>query len=128
MWVRLSRGKNMVNTRLFEGKEYSLQVYNGQALINRAFRFYTVVDCADLPYEEIDYDFPDYASSFLRVYNERDGRLIKTFALSQDGPYLIANVGVSDMTFDNLGNYYYEVGYVRAVYDQVLRYGTLNVI
>lgn len=118
----------MVNTRLFEGKEYSLQVYNGQALINRAFRFYTVVDCADLPYEEIDYDFPDYVSSFLRVYNERDGRLIKTFVLAHDGPYLIANVSVSDMTFDNLGNYYYEVGYVRAVYDQVLRYGTLNVL
>lgn len=118
----------MVNTRLFEGKEYTLQVYNGQALVNRAFRFYTVVDCLEIPYEEIDYDFPDYVSSYLRIYNERDGRLIKTFALEQSGPYLIANVGVSDMTFDNLGNYYYEIGYVRAVYDQVLRYGTLNVL
>lgn len=118
----------MVNTRLFEGKEYNLQVYNAQAMINRAFRFYTVVDCADLPYEEIDYDFPDYASSYMRIYNERDGRLIKTFALTQSGPYLIANVGVLDMTFDSLGNYYYEIGYVRAVYDQVLRYGILNVL
>lgn len=121
-------GSQMVNTRLFEGKEYSLQVYNGQALVNRAFRFYTVIDCLEIPYEEIDYDFPDYVSSYLRIYNERDGRLIKTFALAQSGPYLIANVGVSDMTFDNLGNYYYEIGYVRAVYDQVLRYGTLNVL
>lgn len=118
----------MVNTRLFEGKEYSLQVYNAQALVNRAFRFYTVVDCLEIPYEEIDYDFPDFVSAYWRIYNERDGRLLKTLALTQSGPYLIANVGVSDMTFDSLGNYYYEIGYVRAVYDQVLRYGTLNVL
>lgn len=118
----------VINTRLFEGKEYGLQVYNAQALINRAFRFFTVFDCPPEPYEEIDYDFPDYVSSEMRIYNERDGRLIKTFALDRSGPYLIANVSVLDMTFDSLGNYYYEVAYTRGVYDQVLRYGTLNVI
>lgn len=118
----------MINTRLFEGKEYSLVIYNGQAIINRAFRFFTVVDCADVPYEEIDFDFPDYASSFLRIFSEREGRLIKEWALDHNGPYLIANVSESDANFDDVGNYYYEVGYVRAVYEQVLRYGTLKVI
>lgn len=119
----------MVNTRLLRGTEENLQIYNAQALINFAIRFFTVVDCPpDIPYEEIPFDFPDYASSFMRVYNERDGRLIKTYSLSRDNEYLIINENATDMTFDNLGNYYYEVGYVRAVYDQVLRYGTLNVL
>lgn len=118
----------MVNTRLFEAKEYPLVIYNGQAIIDRAFRFYTVVDCADLPYEEIDFDFPDYASSYMRVYNERNGRLILTLALELDAPYLIANASVAEMTFEDNGNYYYEIGYVRSVYEQALRYGTLIVI
>jgi protease II len=117
-----------LNTRLFEGKEYPLVIYNGQAIINRAFRFYTVVDCIDLPYEEIDFDFPDYASSYLRVFNEKDGRFIIEISLSRDGSYLIVNASASDMTFDDLGNYYYEVGYVRGVYEQALRFGTLSVI
>lgn len=117
-----------LNTRLFQAKEYSLVIYNGQAIINRSFRFYTVIDCPDLPYEEIDFDFPDYTSSYLRIFNERNGRLIIEIALDHDGGYLIANASASDMTFEDTGNYYYEVGYVRAVYEQALRYGTLKVI
>lgn len=118
----------MLNTRLFEGKEYPMVIYNGQALINKAFKFYTVIDCVDVPYEEIDFDFPDYISSYLRVYNERGGREILELALSQSGPYLIANGSVADMTFEDDGNYYYEVGYSRGGYEQALRYGTLKVI
>lgn len=118
----------MINTRLFHAKEYTLQIYNGQALLNRAFRFYTVVDCEGLAYEEIDFDFPDYVSSYFRVYNERNGRLILDLSLTQSGPYLIANSSVADMTFEDNGNYYYEVGYSRSGYDQSLRYGTLNVL
>lgn len=118
----------MINTRLFEAKEYTLQIYNGQALIDRAFRFYTVVDCEDLPYEEVDFDFPDYVSSYFRVYNERSGRLILDLVMTQSGPYLIANSSVADMTFEDNGNYYYEIGYSRSGYEQALRYGVLNVL
>lgn len=117
-----------LNTRLFQAKEYPLIIYNGQAIINRAFRFYTVVDCVDLPYEEIDFDFPDYTSSYLRFFNERNGKLIVEIALSRDEAYLIANASASDMSFDDNGNYYYEIGYVRGVYEQALRYGTAKVI
>lgn len=115
----------MVNTRLFQGKEYSLVIYNGQAIIDKAFRFYTVVDCTN---EEIDFDFPDFTGAYFRVYNERIGRLIKDFTLSQNGPYLVLEASVSEATFDDNGYYYYEIGYVRGVYEQALRYGTLKVI
>lgn len=118
----------MLNTRLFEGKEYQLVIYNKQALINRAFRFFTVVDCVDVPYEEIDFDFPDYVSSYLRIYNERLGRLVLDLPLDQSGPYLIANASVSQMTFEDNGSYYYEVGYNRGGYEQALRYGLLQVV
>jgi hypothetical protein len=117
-----------INTKLFDGREYPLQIYNGQALINRAFRFFTVIDCIEIPYEEINFDFPGYASSYFRVYNERTGRLIKDLSMDQNGPYLIANFSVEDMTFDDLGNYFYEVGYNDSGYEQVLRYGILQVI
>lgn len=118
----------MVNTRLFEGKEYPLQIYNGQALVNKAFRFFTVIDCADVPYEEIDFDFPDFVSAYFRIYNERDGRRIKNLVMTQYGTYLIVNASVSDMTFDSLGQYFYEIGYNRGGYEQALRYGNVLVI
>jgi len=117
-----------LNTRLQRASEYPLIIYNGEAIINRAFRFYTVIDCIDLPYEEIDFDFPDYVSSYFRIFNERSGRLIVEVALDRDNAYLIVNASVSDMTFDDEGNYYYEIGYVRAVYEQALRYGPVKVI
>lgn len=115
----------MLNTKLFQGNEYPLTVYNGQALVDVAFRFFTQDNCDG---DQVDFDFPDYASSYLRVFNERNGREIKEFALEQDGAYLIANVSVSDMTLEDNGNYYYEVGYVRSVYEQTLRYGKFIVI
>ena len=115
----------MLNTRLFQGKKYSLVLYNGQAIVDLAFRFFTVVDCTG---EEIDFDFPDFAGAYFRVYNERSGRLVKAFTMTQNGPYLVANVSVSEATFEDNGYYYYEIGYVRGVYEQALRYGTLKVI
>lgn len=118
----------MVNTRLFQAKDYPLQIYNGKALIDYAMRFYTVVDCADVPYEEFDFDFPGYSSSYLRVYDCRGGRLLLELSLSRDDAYLIVNASVSQMTFEDNGEYYYEVGYVRDVYEQALRYGTLTVV
>lgn len=119
----------MVNTRLFEGKEYPLITYNGQAAINRAFRFFTVVDCSDLPYEEIDFDFPDFVSAYFRVWSERDSPvLIKNLVMTQYGTYLLLNASVLDMTFEDLGPYYYEIGYNRGGYEVALRYGKLSVI
>lgn len=115
----------MLNTKLFSGKEYTLTVYNGQALIDVAFRFYTQDNCDG---ETVDFDFPDYDSSYLRIFNARSGRRLKNLSLSLDGAYLIANASVLDMTFEQTGNYYYEVGYVRSGYEQALRYGKLIVV
>lgn len=118
----------MINTKLYEAKEYPLSIYNGQAIINKAFRFFTVVDCTGLAYEEIDFDFPDYVSSYFRIYNERSGRLILDLSLQQSGVYLIINASVSDMSFEDNGLYFYEIGYNRSGYEQALRYGPLKVL
>lgn len=115
----------MVNTRLFEGKEYDLVIYNRQAIVNKAFRFFTVVDCTG---EEIDFDFPDFNGAYFRIYNERIGRLIRELTLTQNGPYLVVNASVSEGTFEDNGYYYYEIGYNRGGYELALRYGTLKVI
>lgn len=115
----------MLNTKLFSGKEYPMTLYNGQALVDVAIRFYTVDNCDG---EKINWDFPDYDSSYFRVFNERGGRELKEFALTQDGAYLVMNISASDMTFEDAGNYYYEIGYVRAGYEQALRYGKLIVL
>ena len=120
------QNENMVNTRLFEGKEYPLVIYNGQAAINRAIRFYTTVSCPDI--EEIDFDFPDFVSAYFRVYNDRSERRIKNLVMTQYGPYLLLNGSVQDMTFEDEGDYYYEIGYNRGGYETALRYGKLHVI
>jgi hypothetical protein len=117
-----------INTRLFNAKEYNLVVYNRQALINKAFRFFTVIDCPELPYEEIEFDFPDYVSSYFRVYNERLGRLVLDLVAERSGAYIIVNGSLADMTFEDLGNYFYEVGYNSGGYELALRYGKLEVI
>lgn len=115
----------MINTRLFEAKEYPLIIYNGQAVIDMAFRFFEVDECTG---EETDFDFPGYVSSYFRVYNERNGRLLLSLSLTRSGARLIFNGSISDMTFEDNGNYYYEIGYVNSGYEQALRYGTLKVI
>ncbi|HEY3404033.1 MAG TPA: hypothetical protein VGK59_11635 [Ohtaekwangia sp.] len=115
----------MVNTKMFIAKDYPLSVFNGQPMIDVAIRFFTTDNCDG---EEIDWDFPNYAGAFLRVFNERLGRELKEFTLSRDGAYLVANVSASDMTFEDNGNYYYEVVYLNGVYEQVIRYGRFTVI
>lgn len=115
----------MLNTKLFTGEEYDLTVYNGQAVINEAFRFFSESECDST---ETDFDFPEFASAYFRIYNERGGRELKDLTLTRSGAYLIVNTSVSDMTFEDNGNYYYEIGYVRNVYEQVLRYGKLIVL
>lgn len=116
----------IINTRLFNAKEYNLVIYNRQAIINKAFRFYSEVSCPD--YEEIDFDFPDFVSAYFRVYNERLGRLVLDLVPTRSGPYLIVNASLADGTFEDLGNYFYEIGYNSGGYELALRYGKLEVI
>lgn len=110
---------------MFVAKDYPLIVYNAQPMIDVAIRFFTTDNCDG---EEIDWDFPDYAGAYLRVYNERNGRRIKNLTLSRDGAYLVSNQSAEDMTFEDNGNYFYEVIYIKAVYEQVIRYGRFTVI
>lgn len=119
---------SVLNTRLFQAKEYPLQLYNGKTVIDYGFRFFTVVDCVDLPYEEIEFDFPGYSGSYFRVYNERRGRLILDVDMELYNGYLLLNLSESDASFEDDGNYYYEIGYIRSGYEQSLRYGTITVI
>lgn len=114
-------------TKLFDGKENELTLYNAQAIIDKQFYFY-YIECFNEEAEEQDFTFPGFVSAYMRVYNERLGREIKEYTLTRSGAYLILNVNASDATFDINGNYYYEIGYVNLVYEQVLRYGKLNVI
>ncbi len=117
-----------LNSRLTQAKEYPLVIYNGQAIINKGLRFWTVVECDDLPYEEIDFDFIGFVYGYFRVYNERRGRELLDLDVTQSGPYLIINASEADMTFDDNGGYHYEIGYSRDGYEQALRYGKLIVI
>ncbi len=114
---------SVLNTRLFDGKEYALIIYNAQAAIDKTFYFY-YEECGD----KIEFDFTDFQSGFFRVYNERMGKEIKDLPLTQNGSYLFLNASVTDLTFEDLGNYYYEIGYSKDGYEAVLRYGILTVI
>jgi hypothetical protein len=112
----------MINNKLFQATEYPLEIYNDQPIIDMGFQFF-YLDCDT----ETDFDFPDYSSSYMKVYNERLGRTIKTIPLTRNGNILIVNS--TDTDFDDNGKYFYEVIYLMSGgYEQVLRYGILNVI
>jgi len=114
----------MLRVKLFDGQSIPMIVYNGLPIIDEDIQFFTV-ECG----EEIDYVFNGYVSSFLRVYNERLGILIKNIGLSQSVSSLIINASVLDMTFEDNGNYYYEMGYVQSGgYEVLLRYGLFQVV
>lgn len=114
----------MLRVKLFKGVDEPLEVYNGVAIIDEAIEFFTE-EC-DI---QTDFDFQGYVSSYFRVYNERLGIQIKDIALSQSGSSLIINASVLDMTFEDNGMYYYEIGYVQSGgYEVLLRYGQLRVI
>lgn len=113
---------SVLNTRLFQAQEYKLELYNNQAIIDIGFEF-VLDDCGT----ETDFDFPDYVSSFLRVFNERLGRRIKNIPLTRNGNTLF--IYSEDTDFDDNGKYYYEVGYLMSGgYEIVLRFGTLIVL
>lgn len=111
--------------RLFDGVEKKIEVYNGQAILDYAIEFFTQDECN----EESDFGFPAYTSSYIRVFNERLGREIKDISLSQSGGSLIVNASSADMTFDDNGKYYYEIGYVQSGgYEIVLMFGPMIVL
>lgn len=113
-----------VLNRLFEGSEYPLEVFNQQAIINQSFYFF-VDDCGT----ETGFDFPDYVSSFFRVFNERLGRRLLNEPLTRSTSYLVLNISGAKMSFDDNGDYHYEIGYTMSGgYEQVLRYGKLKMI
>lgn len=116
----------MIRVRLFDGVENEIELYNGQALVNFPMEFFTDECDSDLEYEEEAYSFPGFVSAFFRVYNERQGRIIKNITgITQSGASLVINS--NDLTFDDLGQYYYEIGYNNG-YEMVLMYGILNVL
>lgn len=115
----------MITDRTFIGQEASLSVFNGQAIIDFPFEF-VLDDCS-----ESDFSFPAFSSAYLTIYNERRGSLLIDLSsrITRSGKFLVLNASVADMTFDDLGKYEYEMGYVQAGgYSFVLRYGELIVL
>lgn len=119
----------MLRVKLFDGVEKELKVYNGQAILDYDIDFFTEECDDDFEEDEEDFTFPAYISSYFRVYNERLGTLIKDIALSRSGGSLIINASVLDMTFDQNGKYYYQIGYMQSGgYEITLMYGPLKVV
>lgn len=121
---------SIIINRIFDAEERPLQIFNGVAVIDLVFAFTVGEDCQCLNGTEEDFTFPNFASAYFRVYNERLGRRIKNITtLTQSGNSLVMNASVLDMTFDTNGRYYYEVGYVQTGgYEFPLRYGQATVI
>lgn len=112
----------MINNRLFQGQGYKMELFNNQPILDIGFQFY-YDDCGT----DVEFDFPDYLTSYLKFYNERLGRTIKTIPLTRNGNILTINS--TDTNFSDTGNYWYEVIYLTSGgYEQVLRYGLLEVI
>lgn len=120
----------MVKIKLFDGREKDLVAYNGQSMRDFAIEFVTDTCDNDLDptNDEVAYNFSDFVSGYFLIYNERLGRNIKNIVnISVSGSSLIINT--DDMTFEDNGVYYYEIGYVQTGgYDQILMYGKLLVI
>lgn len=114
----------MLRNRIFDAEERPLEIYNGVAIIDLAMSFFTE-DC-DI---EEDFTFPNFSSAYFRVFNERLGRELKDLTLTRSGNELILNASVSDMTFEDNGRYFYEIGYIASGgYEFPLRYGVATVI
>jgi hypothetical protein len=107
----------------FVAQEAPLEFRNGVALLNLAF---TIVYDDD---DETAFNFAGYNSSYFRVYDERGGQLIKNFStqVTVSTNVMVMNCSVLDMTFENLGKYYFELGYNRSGYEIPVRYGDLTI-
>jgi hypothetical protein len=119
----------------FIAENKNITFYNGIALLNFYFTFFYNED-GELK-SELNVDngndaflFAGYSSGYMSIYDERNGQLIKTFTtqITRNSNKLVFNCSVSDMTFENLGNYFYEIGYVMSGYDRPLNYGDVKII
>lgn len=111
------------NYRLFEAKEYLLEVFNRQPIIDFGFEF-VYEDCDG---NDVDYELTGYVSGYVKVYNERLGRVIKTWPTTLVGTNVLA-LYEQDTTFATNGTYWYEVYYIMSGgYEIRLRYGKLIV-
>lgn len=117
----------MLNSQLFQAQKGKLRIYNGKPIIDVGLAYYYFDDSCVNPDEETEFDFPGYISSYLKIYNERLGRLIKTIPLDRNSNVLIINS--NDTAFDDNGDYAYEVGYIQTGgYEFVLDYGIFEVV
>lgn len=109
----------------FEAFEEELTFYNGQAVIDLPIYYYLDDD------DETAYTFPGYQSSFMRIYDSEERNTLEkefTTQITRNANIQVINTSVSDMTFDENGERYVEIGYVRSGYDIVLRYGKLFIV
>lgn len=114
----------MIRNRIFDAEERPLDIYNQMPIIDQAMSFFTE-ECDT----ETDFTFPNFVSAYFRVYNERLGRRIKNITLTKSVNELILNASVLDMTFEDNGRYYYEIGYTTTGgYEFPLRFGVATVI
>jgi len=118
----------MDKSRGFIAQEKELWFYNAKALIDVAFSMFYADE------DETTFDLPGYSSAYLRVYNDdKREQLLKNFVnqLTQSGSesnVLVINASVLDMTFEDQGPYYFELGYMNGGYEVPLRYGALKII
>lgn len=108
----------------FIATEEELSFYNAKAVLDLVFDFLYDDD------DDTIFDFPGFVSAYMYVYDERSGQLLKSYAaqLSRNSNNLTMNASVADMTFEDAGKFYYEMGYIRSGYEIPLRYGNFLVI
>jgi hypothetical protein len=108
----------------FIAQEQGLSFYNGKAVIDLAFTFLYDDE------EETVFDFIGYVSAYMYVYDDRSEQLLKSFTtqLTRNSNVIVMNCSISDMTFENTGTFYFELGYNRSGYEIPLRYGKLKII
>lgn len=117
----------MLRKKLFDAVDDNLTFYDGKPILDFQVQFFTDECDDDLEDDEVDYSFSGFVSGYFRVYNERNGRLIKDLPMSNEGSALVLNT--TDTVFEDLGNYYYEIGYLMSGgYELALMYGILKVI
>lgn len=107
----------------FIAEEDGLEVYNGVAILNLAIYFEDQ--------DENPYLFPGYISAYMNVYQARGESQLKSFStqITKNSNVLILNLSVSDMTFKDSGDYYFDLGFIQSGgYSIPLRFGKLTVI
>ncbi len=117
----------MNGTKVFIAEEKGLEFYNRKALINLEMAFVYLDDEEN----ELDFEFPDYVSAYFRVYeSSKRVSLLKNFTsqITHSGNLLYYNCSVIDMTFEDYGKYYFELGYNMNGYEIPLRFGELCII